>query len=946
MKTSARARYAGLLALGILLIPIQRVRIGGGPGVDTGRLMVTTDHPGMEAAAVERLITIPIEDALSGVSGLRAIRSMSAPGRSTIELEFLDRIDAIGAYLEVRQWLDVVHPQLPLASHRPLVIRGSMESRPVFALTFPAEGWNEPEIRRRFEQIDGVARVDLSGLPRTEVVIIPDLTREAQPFTHAAVESFRAAHSVTTIHRPTSSPVVIDGRLRSPLRIEAVRLASGLQAGDHVRVRMDAAPRASRATVDNRPLAFVAVHRQGDVSLISLSRRLRAEASRIDGALVLSDRGDEVERAVHGVLRSIAAGVAAVGVVIAIARRSLRDTLFCIAGIAAAGVCGLSAAGLSGIELTAEGLAAIAVSAGFSADLTLFSLDARTPGRSGTGAPIAPTIISAVATTLVVFVPLLWWPDAASAGLAGIAVVICGSLTGSALFVLGAAAGIPERTSSPSPQLHKRFRCACACTRSGGSAWNLPVWAAQRRTPVIAVAMLFSLAGGLAAWHMHRCGVPRSPETSLSLVVEFPGGTTPDAVGTAVEPLRAALERVSGIRTAIVIVEAERARFELFLESARQLRSVQPLVHSVAATIPSATVWFPLDATADSRRVVPILVRANSTREAQDIARDVALRIGGHPSTDAVLFRFKGGADACVLRADLDGLARSNATVRDLVEPIRHAHSRPVVAKWHQEGQEIDVVLAMEGPPRGDCLPDARWVSATVPPGTGEHLSASWEPSAGRISRHDRAPSAELVVLTNRPSEIRSAAEAEVQRVLLPAFATVQVDPFAPQRKQRLLAAGMASALALLLVGLTLLIHYGQLRAVATALLLVPPTLALPLVVAAVLRAPLDLSLLAGLLLAAGSGVNNAILVLDRVKTRGEQSLEAIRHSLPPITLATITTVVAVLPLLGRGPDAGTATMISMVVAVGALSALSATTLLLPAVMEIIPPTAPVQPDP
>ncbi|TVR05586.1 MAG: efflux RND transporter permease subunit [Spirochaetaceae bacterium] len=921
VTASARTRYACLLALGILLIPLQSVRIGVEPDDETGRLMVTTNHPGMEASGVERLITIPIEDALSSVTGLRSIRSLSAPGRSTIELDFLDRVDAVAAYLEVRQWLDIVHSKLPHASHRPLVARGSMESRPVFTVAFPAESWNEREIRRRFERIDGVARVDVSGLPRAEVVITTGRSRDAQPFTNVAVESFRAAHSVASIHRAARSSVVIDGRLRSPSKVEAVRLASGLSIGDHVQVQRDASPLASRATVDRRPLAFVAVHRQGDTALVALSRRLRAEAGGIEGALVLTDRGDTVERAVHGVLWSIAAGIAAVGVVIATVRRSMVETLFCIASIAAAAVCGMSAAGLAGIELTADSLAAIAVSAGFAADLALFFLDARRTAHCSTRArtDIAPTIVCAIATTLVVFAPLLWWPDAASAGLTGIAIVISGSLTGAALFVLGAAPAVPDMASSPSSQTH---------------TWVIAVtrWASRRHRRVIAAAAVISLAGGIAAWQIHRFGVPDAPESSVSIVAEFPGGTTPDAVSAAVEPLRAAVERVPGIQTTIVVIESERARIELFLAGGKNTGSVQNLVRSVSASIPTATIWFPHDAAADVRRSVPILVRATSTQEAQQIAREIASLIGGHPSTEAVLFRFKEGAAACVLQTDLDGLVQTGSQLRDVVEPIRRAHSRPVIAKWHEGEQELDVVLAMGQLPAGDCLTDARWLSETVPPGTGDTLSASWEPALGRISRHDRAPSAELVVLTSRPAEIRSAAV--TQAIALPAFATVHVDPSEPLRRRQRRTTTVASALALVLVGFVLLIRYQRLRAVITALALVPPTLAVPLVVAAMIRAPLDRSLLAGLLLAAGSGVNNAILVLDRVQVHGEQTLEAIRRSLTPIVLATITTVTAVIPLVGLGATAGAAAMISMVVAVGTVAALAATALLLPAVMD------------
>jgi multidrug efflux pump len=59
------------------------------PDIDDPTVTVSVIYPGAAAAVVEREVTEPIEEAVSGIDGVRQIRATSTDGRARVEVEFL-----------------------------------------------------------------------------------------------------------------------------------------------------------------------------------------------------------------------------------------------------------------------------------------------------------------------------------------------------------------------------------------------------------------------------------------------------------------------------------------------------------------------------------------------------------------------------------------------------------------------------------------------------------------------------------------------------------------------------------------------------------------------------------------------------------------------------------------------------------------------------------------
>src|SRR5262245_56011536 len=78
------ALAAGMMAFGSL--QLENMRVDAFPEFAPPRVEIQTACLGLSTADVESLVTVPLEQALTGIEGLDDLRSKSVPQLSSIEL--------------------------------------------------------------------------------------------------------------------------------------------------------------------------------------------------------------------------------------------------------------------------------------------------------------------------------------------------------------------------------------------------------------------------------------------------------------------------------------------------------------------------------------------------------------------------------------------------------------------------------------------------------------------------------------------------------------------------------------------------------------------------------------------------------------------------------------------------------------------------------------------
>ncbi len=170
-----------LLAFVLGVIGLTRMNVQFFPTFELDTLSVRVVWSGAAAEDVENGITVPLEERLKTVDGLKKMSSTSAQGVASITLELHEGTDALLALDQVRQRVDEFR-NLPRDAEPPEVSRVS-RYEPIARLL--VRGSSVDELRpwvRRFEQellAAGIDRVSITGLPEERIAIeIPSAALE------------------------------------------------------------------------------------------------------------------------------------------------------------------------------------------------------------------------------------------------------------------------------------------------------------------------------------------------------------------------------------------------------------------------------------------------------------------------------------------------------------------------------------------------------------------------------------------------------------------------------------------------------------------------------------------------------------------------------------------------------------------------------------------------
>jgi len=107
------------------LVAFSKLTVREMPDVQTPSVTITTTYDGAAPAVMESQVTKPIEDQLSGISGIKNINSMTRKGISRVTVEFKLGWNMVEGVSDVRDALTRAKRSLPEDADDPLVTKDS-----------------------------------------------------------------------------------------------------------------------------------------------------------------------------------------------------------------------------------------------------------------------------------------------------------------------------------------------------------------------------------------------------------------------------------------------------------------------------------------------------------------------------------------------------------------------------------------------------------------------------------------------------------------------------------------------------------------------------------------------------------------------------------------------------------------------------------------------------
>ncbi len=111
--------FAALMVTGVYALP--KLNIEAMPETDLPELSIVTSWNGASPSAIQRSVTLPIEEAVAGCHGVEDLDSQSRHGRSTVTAKFKRGTNMEFARLELSERLGSVRRNLPAQAGQPFI---------------------------------------------------------------------------------------------------------------------------------------------------------------------------------------------------------------------------------------------------------------------------------------------------------------------------------------------------------------------------------------------------------------------------------------------------------------------------------------------------------------------------------------------------------------------------------------------------------------------------------------------------------------------------------------------------------------------------------------------------------------------------------------------------------------------------------------------------------
>ncbi|NKE44057.1 efflux RND transporter permease subunit [Roseomonas frigidaquae] len=581
-------RPVAALAFNLLLIAIGigaafTLSVREYPDVDPPVVSVRTLYTGAPAEVVEREVTRNIEDSLSGIAGIRIIRSITRDESSVVIIELNTGTDLNAAAAEVRDKVAATRRDLPDGIEDPVVEKASADEDAVMYLTLRAEGLDTAELTDLAERrlvdalgiVPGVAGVEIFGGRRyamriwldqpalaarglTPVDVANRLRAENLEVPAGRLETGRQELTLRALTRLGSAEEFAALVLREGEGTGRVRL------GDVARVEIGVENYRSAFRVGGEQAIAIGILRRADANALEVSSGIAETAERLAGALppgvrleLSYDEALFIRETLANVAWTLALTIGIIVLVIYLFLGSLRATLIPALNIPASIIPAIAVAAALGYSINVLTILAVILAIGFCVDDAVVILE-NIRRRQQEGEPILLAAVRATrqvgfavfassAALLSVILPLAFLQGNVGRLFAEFAVMLAATVVFSTAAALTLAPLLSARLFAGAEHDGRVARASLRAQHWLRDHYRAALRRLLARPALVLLGGLaFAGAGGLAWVALPQELAPDEDRGAVLIIAEGPQGAGyPDTLA-AVERIEAALSPLVG----------------------------------------------------------------------------------------------------------------------------------------------------------------------------------------------------------------------------------------------------------------------------------------------------------------------------------------------------------------------------------------------------------------
>lgn len=424
------------------VVSLSKLKLDLLPDLNMPVAVVTARYEGAGPKEIERLITKPFEEALTTVSELKSIETVSTSEYCLCILYFNDNTDMNFATLEMREKIDLAKAYLPQGVEDIMVMRIDPNN---FQSTFEIGITSEMEIEsltrivedhiiNTLERISGVASAKLSGGIESEVRI--ELIPERLNLYGLSEYSISQYIMTENLNMPAGS---IDsagmsiylktiGQFKSldELRNLSIPVNSGtiVSLKDIANISINQKERTSESFINGVRALNISVQKQSNANTVQVCRELKKEVKKLSEIYeelnfkIIYDSSTYIEQALNTVTESAIQGGLLAVLILYLFLRNIRAPSIIAVSMPVSIVASFVLMYFSGISLNLISLAGFALGVGMMVDNSIVVLENiyrhRRQGMEMVRAAelgakeVMLSITASTLTTVIVFVPIIF----------------------------------------------------------------------------------------------------------------------------------------------------------------------------------------------------------------------------------------------------------------------------------------------------------------------------------------------------------------------------------------------------------------------------------------------------------------------------------------------------------------------------------------------------------
>jgi multidrug efflux pump len=411
------------------------------PEVPIPQAYVSTTLPGISPNDAERLLLKPLETELSSIEGLKLFSSSASEGHASVSLEFEPGYKVSEAIENAKDAVDKVKPKLPDDASEPTVTEINTALFPILTVILsselPESRFNilADELKDNIEQLSGVLEVDIGGSRDeiVEIIIKPHI-----------FETYNLSFNEIIQQVQSNNRLIAAGKIKSETGNLILKAPGLIENVDDIysmpiKVRGDKTVKFSDVAdirkILEEPNGFARINGERAISL-EIKKKVGSNIiSTIDevkqiidsfpkrnifNVTYLQDESEQVKTMLSDLENNVAASVILVMLVI-IFTLGFRSSILVGLSIPSSFLSGVILLYLSGFTMNIVVLFALILVVGLLVDAVIVTteyaerklIEGESPENAFKNASkrMSWPIIASTATTLCVFLPLLFWEE-------------------------------------------------------------------------------------------------------------------------------------------------------------------------------------------------------------------------------------------------------------------------------------------------------------------------------------------------------------------------------------------------------------------------------------------------------------------------------------------------------------------------------------------------------